>query len=121
MAMPRRLWKGDETSCLTATSQRLTKSDNTDATFRSRPAASRRSSPRMVACAAASTCSRENSSVTLTGTPSKITSSMASMPSGVPGILMNRLGLSALRCSLFAAWMVWAALPASSGETSSDT
>ena len=45
-----------------------------------RPAAMRRSMPRMYASAAARYCSRENSSVTLIGTPAKIDSSMAGMP-----------------------------------------
>ena len=56
------------------------------------PAAIRRSTPRRYASAAATYCSRENSKVTLIGTPAKIASSMAGRPSLVPGILMKRLG-----------------------------
>jgi hypothetical protein len=40
--------------------------------------------------------------VTFTGTPEKIVSSIAGSPSRVPGILMNKFGLSALACSAFA-------------------
>ena len=58
------------------------------------PAAMRRSMPRRYASAAATYCARENSSVTLIGTPAKIASSMAGRPSLVPGILMKRLGRS---------------------------
>ena len=71
------------------------KSDATEPTFGPRPASIRRSIPRMYASAAARYCSRENKSVTLTGTPLKIVSSMAGSPSGVPGILMKRLGRNA--------------------------
>ena len=45
----------------------------------------RRSMPRMYASAAARYCSREKSSVTLTGTPAKIASSIAGRPSACPG------------------------------------
>ena len=105
----------------TATSQRLTKIDATEPTFGSSPAAIRRSMPRIYASAAARYCSRENSSVTFTGTPAKIDSSIAGTPSGVPGILMNRLGRCARRCSCATASMVPAVSFASKGETSSDT
>jgi hypothetical protein len=64
----------------------------TDQTRGLRPAARRRSIPRKYASAAARYCSRENSSVTLIGTPAKIASSMAGTPCGVPGILMKKLG-----------------------------
>ena len=66
-------------------------------------------------------CSRENSSVTLTGTPAKIASSMAGKPSLVPGILMKRLGRPARVESFLAAAMVLAVSCASNGDTSSDT
>ena len=91
MAMPRRLRSSSETLSLTATSQRLTKSEATDPTVGSRPAAIRRSIPRIYASAAAVYCSRENSNVTFIGTPAKISSSIAGMPLRVPGILMKRL------------------------------
>ena len=81
---------------ITALSQRLMKSDATEPTFVPRPASIRRSIPRMYATAAAMYCSRENRSVTLTGTPAKTVSSMAGSPSRVPGILMKRLGRFAL-------------------------
>ena len=51
-------------------------------------------------------CSRQNSNVTLTGTPAKIASSIAGRPSVVPGILMNRFGCCARACSSLAAAMV---------------
>jgi hypothetical protein len=51
--------------------------------------------PRRYASAAVRYCSCENSNVTLTGTPAKIASSIAGMPSAVAGILMNRFGRSA--------------------------
>jgi hypothetical protein len=95
MAMPSRLVSSAGTLPAIATSQRLMKSEATEATAGLRPAAIRRSTPRRYASAAATYCSRENSSVTLTGTPAKIASSMAGRPSGVPGILMKRLGLPA--------------------------
>ena len=87
-AMPRRLRLSAGTRSFTATSQRLTNSDATDSTFGSSPAARRRSMPRRYASAAATYCSRENSSVTLIGTPAKIDSSIALTPAFVPGILM---------------------------------
>ena len=85
------------------------------------PASMRRSMPRRYASAAATYCSRENSSVTLIGTPAKIASSMAGRPSLVPGILMNRLGRPARACKSLAAASVLAVSWASSGDTSSDT
>ena len=66
----------------------------------------RRSMPRMYASAAARYCSRENSSVTLIGTPAKIDSSIAGTPAGVPGILMKRFGRAAAACSRAAALIV---------------
>jgi len=45
----------------------------------------------------------ENSSVTFTGTPATIASSIAGSPCGVPGILMNRFGRAALANSSLAA------------------
>ena len=68
----------------------------------------RRSIPRKYASAAARYCSRENSSVTLIGTPAKIASSMAGRPSLVPGILMNRLGRPPGRASSLASATVLA-------------
>ena len=105
----------------TATSQRLMKSEATEATAGFRPAAIRRSTPRRYASAAATYCSREKSSVTLTGTPAKIASSMAGSPSAVPGILMKRLGLPARLWRSTAAARVLFVSWARSGETSSDT
>ena len=95
MAMPSRLRNSGGTLSPTALSHRLTNSEATDATRGSRPAAMRRSMPRRYASAAAMYCSRENSRVTLIGTPLKIDSSIAGTPSGVPGILTYRLGRSA--------------------------
>ena len=46
----------------------------------------RRSMPRRYASATARYCSLENNSVTLTGTPEKMASSIAGTPAGVPGI-----------------------------------
>ena len=59
--------------------------------------------------------------MTFTGTPAKMASSMAGMPSGVPGILMNRLGRPARACSSLATASVVLVSRASSGDTSSDT
>ena len=81
---------------MTAASHRLMNTDATEPTLGLSPASMRRSMPRRNASAAARYCSRENSRVTLTGTPAKIASSMAGSPSWVPGILMNRLGRAAL-------------------------
>ena len=47
------VWYCGEISSFTVTSQRLMNREATDSTFRSRPAAKRRSSPRKYACAAA--------------------------------------------------------------------
>src|SRR5471030_2138994 len=79
-------------------------SDATEPTLGSSPASMRRWMPRKYASDAARYCSHENSSVTLTGTPAKIDSSIASRPACVPGILMNKFGRSACWCS-------WAATP----------
>ena len=103
MAMPRRLDSGAGTLPATATSQRLTNSDATEATSGRSPAAIRRSIPRKRASAAARYCSRENNSVTFTGIPAKVASSIAGTPSRVPGILMKRLGRAARACRSFAA------------------
>ena len=81
----------------------------------------RRSMPRRYASAAARYCSRENSSVTLIGTPAKIASSIAGSPSFVPGILMKRLRRPARAWSSRAAASVVFVSYARSGETSSDT
>ena len=78
------------TVSVTAASQRLMNSEATDATSGFRPASTRRSSPRMYASAAPRYCSVENSSVTLTGIPAKIVSSIALRPASVPGILMKK-------------------------------
>jgi Flp pilus assembly protein TadD len=121
MAMPRRLRNASGTLSATATSQRLMNIEATEPTSGLSPAAMRRSMPRRYASAAATYCSRENRSVTLTGTPAKIASSMAGKPSLVPGILMNRLGRPARAESSLAAAMVLTVLCASSGDTSSDT
>ncbi len=72
-------------------------------------------------CAAATYCSGENSKATSTGIPSKMTSSMARTPSGVPGIRTKRLAKAALECSCAAARIVCAALSAKSGEIPSET
>jgi hypothetical protein len=86
-----------------AVSKRLTKTDATHATAGSTPASSRRSTPRRYASAAARYWALSKSSVTLTGTPAKIASSIAWSPSEVPGILMRRFGRSAAACSARAA------------------
>lgn len=52
--------------------------------------------------------SRENSRVTLTGKPSRMTCSTAHGTYHVPGILMSSLALGALSNSLFATWRVCA-------------
>ena len=121
MAMP--IWSFIASGVLpiTATSQRLTNSEATEPTLGLRPAAIRRSTPRRYASAAAIYCSRENKSVTLMGTPAKIASSMAGRPSGVPGILMKRLGRPARACRSLASASVVLVSCASNGETSSDT
>ena len=67
-------------------------SEAAESTRGSRPAAIRRSMPRMQASAAATYCAAENSSVTFIATPLKIDSSIAGTPSGVPGILTKKLG-----------------------------
>ncbi len=103
MAMPSRLRSSSGTLPATAASQRLMNTDATEPTWGSRPASMRRSMPRRNASAAARYCSRENRSVTLTGTPAKIASSMAGRPSLVPGILMKRFGRPARACSSLAA------------------
>src|SRR4051812_36083528 len=64
--------------------------DATEETLGSRPASIRRSIPRMYASALARYCSCENRSVTFTGTPANVASSIAGRPCAVPGILMNR-------------------------------
>ena len=71
--------------------------DATEETFGSSPASIRRSIPRIYASAVARYCSRENSSVTFTGTPAKVASSIAGSPCSVPGILMNTFSRPA-RC-----------------------
>ena len=119
--MPSWLVSAAGTLPATAASQRLMNSEATEATSGLSPAAIRRSMPRRNASAAARYCSRENSSVTLIGTPAKIASSMAGKPSGVPGILMNRFGRSARANSSFAWASVLAVSCASSGDTSRDT
>ena len=103
MASPSRLRSSGGACSATATSQRLINSEATEATLGFSPASIRRSTPRNQAAAAAKYCSRENSSVTLTGTPAKMASSMAGSPAGVPGILMNRFGRPARRCRSLAA------------------
>ena len=67
------------------------------------------------------TARAENSSVTLIGTPLKIDSSIAGTPSGVPGILTNRLARSPCRWMRAAASMLPAVSAASSGDSSIDT
>ena len=91
-------------TCLaTATSQRDMNTEATEPTAGSRPPAMRRSTPLRYASAAARYWPAENSSVTFTGTPAAIASVMAGRPSGVPGILMNRLGRPARACRSLAA------------------
>ena len=90
MAMPSWFFRSGGTFEATAPSQRLTKTEATERTSASRPAAMRRSMPRSHASAAARYCSREKSRVTFTGMPAKVASSMAGSPSLVPGILMWR-------------------------------
>ena len=119
--MPSRFFSASGTLPVTATSQRLTKTEATEPTWGLSPAAMRRSTPRRYASADAKYCSRENRSVTLTGTPAKIASSIAGKPSFVPGIFMNRLGRRARAKSFLAAAMVRAVSCASSGDTSNDT
>ncbi len=108
MALPSWFRRSAGTFDATATSQRLTKIEATERTSGSSPAAMRRSTPRNQASAAARYCSREKSSVTFTGTPAKVASSMAGSPSFVPGILMCRLGRPARACSPVAAESVLA-------------
>ena len=55
------------------------------------------------------------------GSPAKVHSSIAGRPSGVPGILLSRLGRLALACSFLAYSMVATVSWTSSGETSGDT
>src|SRR6185437_2968392 len=69
IAMPRRSFSSAGTLSVTATSQRLMNTDATESTLGDLPSAMRRSMPRIQASAAARYCSRENSSVTLIGTP----------------------------------------------------
>ncbi len=80
----------------------------------------RRSMPRMNASAEARYCWVENSSVTLIGMPWKMHSSIAVVPALVPGILMNRLLMSAMACRAFTSRIVPAESSTRSGETSSD-
>src|SRR5882672_3627877 len=118
--MPSWLFSASDTLPATATSQRLTKIDATDRTPGFNPAAMRRSMPRMNASAAARYWSSENNSVTLTGMPTKIASSVAGSPSLVPGILIRRLGRCARACRSLASATV-DSVSCASGETSSDT
>ena len=104
-----------------ATSQRLMNIDATDPTSGFSPAALRRSMPRRYASAAATCRGEQENDVTLIGTPAKIASSIAGIPSLVPGILMKRLGRPARAWSSLAAARVSAVSCAKSGETSSDT
>src|SRR6266581_6418894 len=92
MASPSRLRRAVGTWSATAASQRDMNTDATEPTLGSSPSSIRRSTPRKKASAAAWYWPAENSSVTLTGTPDAMASSMAGSPSGVPGILMSRLG-----------------------------
>src|SRR5215467_17 len=69
--MPRRLLSSAGTFPVTATSQRLMKSDATDVMSGCKPASMRRSMPRMKAFAAATYWSSEKRSVTLIGTPAR--------------------------------------------------
>src|SRR6266404_1954477 len=121
MAMPSWLRSASGTLSFTAASQRLTKTEATEPTSGLRPTATRRSMPRRKAPAAARYCRSEKRSVTLTGMPAKIASSMAGSPSFVPGILMRRLGRKARACRDLAAAMVLWVSYARSGETSSET
>ena len=103
MAIPRRFLRASGTRAATAASHRLTKSDPTEPTSGLSPAAIRLLMPRMYASAATTYCSREKRSVTFTGTPAKMASSMAGQPSLVPGILISRFGRPARACRLLAA------------------
>ena len=109
IAIPSWLSNSVGTLPATAPSQRLTNTDATEPTSGLSPAAIRRSMPRMKASAAARYCSRENRSVTFTGMPAKIASSMAGKLSFVPGILMNTLGRAARARNSLAAASVLAA------------
>lgn len=72
-----------------------TKNDATKATvFRSPPSSRGRRKPRMYASAACRWRWSENSSVTFTGIPAAIVSSITGRPASVPGILTKRLGRS---------------------------
>ena len=82
MAIPSRSLSDCGTLLDTATSQRLMKIDATERISGVNPASMRRSTPRMNALAAVRYCSSENNSVTLTGIPAKIASSIAGRPSG---------------------------------------
>src|SRR5262249_54793247 len=106
---------------MTAESQRLTNTDATEPTSGLSPAAIRRSMPRRKASAAATYCSRLNSSVTFTGTPAKIAPSTARQPPFVPGILMKGFGRAGRPGSSFAGARVPAVSGAGSGEASRDT
>ena len=104
--MPSLRLRAAGTFSATAASQRLMNSEATELTRGSRPASMRRSMPRVYASAAARYCLGENSSVTLTGTPAKIDSSIAVRPSTVPGILMNRFCRPPLAWRRFASLVV---------------
>ena len=119
--MPSRLFNPAGTLPTTAASQRLMNSDATESMRGSSPASMRRSMPRSQASAAASYWAQENSSVTFTGTPAKMASSIAGSPSGVPGIFTNRFGRSACLWICNASVIVPAVSLASSGDTSIDT
>jgi hypothetical protein len=92
IAIPSRFRRSSGTDPATAASQRLMKIEATEPTPAGRPASTRRSMPRVYASAQARYCGAEKRSVTFTGTPAKMVSSIARSPSVVPGILMKRLG-----------------------------
>jgi hypothetical protein len=82
----------------TSLSMRLTKKLATDATLSTRsPLVARVCSPRMYAPAIRSYASHAKMSVTLTLMPCAMRFSTATIPSGVPGTLIMRLGRSTAR------------------------
>ena len=82
------------------------------------PSARRAASPASYAAQVASTCVRENNSVTLTLMPSRISVASAVTPAAVAGILIMALGRSIAVHSRRAASTVPSASCASAGETS---
>ena len=103
-------------------STRETKNEATDAIVeRSPPPSASRCTPRTYASATSRWRSSEKISVTLTGMPAAIVSSIAGSPSFVAGILMNRFGRSTSACRRLASAIVASVSRARFGSTSSET